>query len=84
MDYNDAYFEEQGIPKDDKRQFLEYAIIEKPMTKDFIRKKNIVGALFQIEMTVPKYVARINESNAKKDSSNVNVEYDLEREKPLH
>ena len=50
------------------------------MTKDFIQKKNIFGALFQIEITVPKYVARINESNAKKDSSNVNVEYDLEKE----
>lgn len=61
MRTDDKYFEDQCISKNDIRQFLEYAFIENPKTIDFIKNENIYGALFQIEMTVAKYVDRIKE-----------------------
>lgn len=74
---DDEYFEEQGIPKNHIRQFLEYAFLENPMTIDFIKNKNIYGALFEIEKTVPKYVERITENNSELKSENKFIENNL-------
>ena len=64
------YFEELGIPKEDIRQFLEYSFIENPIVVDYIKNKNIVAALFEIEKTVPKFVERINERNSQGKDEN--------------
>ncbi|MBB4806433.1 hypothetical protein HNP38_001729 [Chryseobacterium defluvii] len=64
IDRTDAqYFLDQGIPEGKIKEFIQYAFTENPHILPFVKKKNIDGALFEMEKTIPKYVERLKVKN---------------------
>jgi hypothetical protein len=53
------YFTNQGIAENQIREFLQFAFLENPRTLEFVKAKNINGAVFEIEKVIPKYIERV-------------------------
>lgn len=53
------YFVNLGIPEERIREFLEFAFLENPRSLDFVKSKNINGAVFEIEKVIPKFKERL-------------------------
>lgn len=53
------YFTGLDIPKERINEFLEFSFTEDPRILQNIKKKNINGAIFYIDKTLPKFIKRI-------------------------
>lgn len=53
------YFTNLDIPKERINEFLEFSFIEDPKILQYIKNKNINGAVFYIDKTLPKFINRI-------------------------
>ncbi|WP_034752763.1 peptidase associated/transthyretin-like domain-containing protein [Chryseobacterium daeguense] len=59
----DDYFTKQGIPQERISEFIEFAFLEKPQSRIFVRAKNLSGALLRMDETIPIFTARLKTSN---------------------
>nr|WP_314498248.1 hypothetical protein [uncultured Chryseobacterium sp.] len=59
------YFINAGIPDERIYEFLEFAFNENPRSLDFVKSRNINGAVFEIEKAIPKYHERMKITNKK-------------------
>lgn len=58
----DEYFTKEGIPAERISEFIEFAFVNKPQTRTFVRAKNLTGALSRMDEAMPVFVKRIKES----------------------
>lgn len=58
--YND-YFIEKGLPEDRIREFIGFAITERPAIKSLVKKKDIRQIEKQMEGILPKYLSRLKQ-----------------------
>lgn len=62
----DEYFTKEGIPAERISEFIEFAFINRPQSRTFVRAKNITGVLSRMEHAFPVFLARLKESGTEK------------------
>lgn len=55
----DEYFTKEGIPAERIPEFIEFAFVNKPQSRAFVRAKNLTGALLRMEDVFPVFVERL-------------------------
>ncbi|WP_294221973.1 carboxypeptidase-like regulatory domain-containing protein [uncultured Chryseobacterium sp.] len=62
----DEYFTKEGIPAERISEFVEFAFINQPQSRAFVRSKNLAGSLSRMEDAFPVFVGRLKEEKARK------------------
>lgn len=62
----DEYFTKEGIPAERISEFIEFAFVNRPQSRTFVRTKNLTGALSRMEDVFPVFLTRLKESRTEK------------------